>query len=578
MGKRNRSELLTSNLPQLQNLIKRDAASYRADFLTQWRHFEAACAVFQLAPAAPSAAFGEQLLFIAHVAPCYPAECAPYARAVVALLHAHHRTMCAALRKTMVQALILMRNRNMVSQTALLSLFFTLFRCNDKILRALLHTHIVNDIKNANAKAKNNKLNKTLQNFMYTMLKDTSDIAAKKSLEVMIELYKKNVWDDAKTVNVISEACFSTVPKLVAPALHFFLGSNDTQDDDDSDDEVTDLSSMRHANTVNKKTKSRKAQMEKALASIRRKERQKNRAEHFNFSALHLLNDPQGFAEHLFSRLKAVTKSNAFKFDLRLNIISLISRLIGVHKLLLLPFYDFLISYIKPHQRDVTLILAALAQSAHELIPPDSLDPLVRAIADNFIWSNCASEVITAGLNALRELCIRCPLAMPQDLLQSLIDDYKNHREKGPMNAARGLLGLFRDVNPAMLKKKDRGKGASVAKMFVSAAYGQVNVASGVDGADLLDLQNVVGLEDIPEEDEDEEAPLLVGADGEVEEEWESEDEEGEEVGDEEELEFEIDSDEIGSIDSDVESDKEEETESQSPAKKQKTNIATEKV
>ena len=30
----------------------------------------------------------------------------------------------------------------------------------------------------------------------------------------MIELYKKNIWNDAKTVNVISTACFSKVAKV----------------------------------------------------------------------------------------------------------------------------------------------------------------------------------------------------------------------------------------------------------------------------------------------------------------------------------------------------------------------------
>ena len=47
-----------------------------------------------------------------------------------------------------------------------------------------------------------------MQNFMFTMLKDSHKIAAKTSLDVMIELYRKNVWRDAKTVNVIATACF----------------------------------------------------------------------------------------------------------------------------------------------------------------------------------------------------------------------------------------------------------------------------------------------------------------------------------------------------------------------------------
>ena len=52
------------------------------------------------------------------------------------------------------------------------------------------------------------RLNTTMQNFMFTMLKDSNKIAAKTSLDVMIELYRKNVWRDAKTVNVIATACF----------------------------------------------------------------------------------------------------------------------------------------------------------------------------------------------------------------------------------------------------------------------------------------------------------------------------------------------------------------------------------
>ena len=31
----------------------------------------------------------------------------------------------------------------------------------------------------------------------------------------MIELYKKNIWNDAKTVNAIAGACFSKVNKVI---------------------------------------------------------------------------------------------------------------------------------------------------------------------------------------------------------------------------------------------------------------------------------------------------------------------------------------------------------------------------
>lgn len=33
-----------------------------------------------------------------------------------------------------------------------------------------------------------------LQNFMYTMLRDNNATAAKISLDVMVELYRRNIW------------------------------------------------------------------------------------------------------------------------------------------------------------------------------------------------------------------------------------------------------------------------------------------------------------------------------------------------------------------------------------------------
>lgn len=39
-----------------------------------------------------------------------------------------------------------------------------------------------------------------------------------------------------------------------------------------------------------------------------------------------------------------------------------VSRVVGVHRLILLNFYPFLQKYIRPHQHDVTHILAALIQ------------------------------------------------------------------------------------------------------------------------------------------------------------------------------------------------------------------------
>jgi protein SDA1 len=69
-----------------------------------------------------------------------------------------------------------------------------MFRIPDKKLREMLYKHIVNDITRINEKKRDEKVNRTLQNFMYTMLQDPAPLAAQKSMEVMIELFRKGIW------------------------------------------------------------------------------------------------------------------------------------------------------------------------------------------------------------------------------------------------------------------------------------------------------------------------------------------------------------------------------------------------
>jgi len=85
-----------------------------------------------------------------------------------------------------------------------MKLFFELLGCPDKILREMLKLHIITDIRNINLKNSNNKMNRAIQAFIHTMLFKASPIAAKIAIQIMIELYRKHVWNDAKTVNIIA--------------------------------------------------------------------------------------------------------------------------------------------------------------------------------------------------------------------------------------------------------------------------------------------------------------------------------------------------------------------------------------
>ena len=476
-----RSSFLSLNYPQLQNLIKRDPGSYKEEFIQQKNHFDSSLEIFRLKPDAEDDSFCDQVNFIGNVSSFYKSECEGFSNSLILLLDEHHLILNPRVRKTLVQVLILMRNRKLLASLDLLPLFFKLFRCADKQLRELLFIDIVNDIKNANTPSMNNKLNKVLQNFMYEMLKDNSSMAAKKSLQVMVELYRKNIWIDTKTVNVVAEACFSEDHKVSSIALNFFMGHNKEEEESDDEDGTEDLRSMQLSQKVAGKTRSKAAKLKKQKAYIRKKEN-KAAVEHHHFSALQLIHDPQGFVERMFAKLKKSTEG----FDYRILMMNVISRLISTHKIMFFNIYPFLFRYLQPHQKQVTLILAILAQCCHELIPPEEITPLIRKIADQFVSDHCASEVITVGINSIREICSRCPLAMEATLLQDLAI-YKTYKDKSVVMAARSLIALYREFNPELLHRKDRGKEASMGmKQFVPPVYGQI-ISHSIAGIEELE-------------------------------------------------------------------------------------------
>ncbi|CAD7085892.1 unnamed protein product [Hermetia illucens] len=475
---------LPDNLPQLQNLIKRDPDSYKDEFLQQYQHFLSTLEIFKFTPDEENKSLDELVTFIAQVAQCYPDECIQFPQLLVDLLKNHATTLIPAMRNSFCKALILLRNKNLIPALDLLELFFQLLRCPDKNLRTFLQNHIVTDIKNMNAKHKDMRLNSTLQNFMYSMLKDSNPKAAKMSVDIMIELYKKNIWNDAKTVNVIATVgCFSNVTKVMVASLKFFLGHDqeDANSSDEENDNEPDLKSAMMVNKVNKKTKKRQKQLESIKRQVVKASKKKSKAPAFNFSGIHLIHNPQGMAEGLFKQLQGSNE----RFEVKLMHLDVISRLIGIHELFLFGYYPYITRFIQPHQRQVTRILQFAAQASHELVPGDIIEPVLKTIANSFITERNASDVMAIGLNAVREICMRCPLAMGEDLLRDLAM-YKGYKEKSVMMAARSLITLYREQLPALLHKKDRGRPTEAQAELRRKNYGEIIAHDTIPGAEAL--------------------------------------------------------------------------------------------
>ena len=175
--------------------------------------------------------------------------------------------------------------------------------------------------------------------------------------------------------------------------------------------------------------------------------------------------------------------------------VQLLSRVMGVHKLCVLGFYTYIIKYMAHHQLQITLLLVSLAQSTHDLTPPDVLTPVVRKIAQEFVHPGVGPEVVAAGINAIREVCKRQPWCMEDDLLGDLIA-YRKSRDKGVVTASRGLLQLYREINPAMLTRRERGKEASMGMQAAAGGplpYGHSrDAAVDIEGLHVSDIIGIV--------------------------------------------------------------------------------------
>lgn len=449
------------NLPHLQNCIKKDPAAYEEEFQVQYRHYDSILQILMLNPAYFDKEFESLVTFLAHTVPCYKETRQEFPEQLINLLRNYSTGLHRDSRLACCKALMILRSRNFVPLQSLLPLFFDLSRCQDKILRSYIKQNIISDIRGMNKKSRNEKINKELQKFMYDKLSnEQQESSAKLSLDIMIELYKKDIWRNKDLVNQIALSCLSRSSKILVTSLQFFLGTDEDMDgeEDDKDDEESKMEKLGHlketlkANKFNKSTRKRQkilAKVKKTVKSIDMKEKNEN----INFSALYLVNDPQTFAEKLLSYVESTSE----RFEVKLMIVSLISRLIGAHELQVLNFYSYIAKYLTPHQTDVTKILQYAAQSAHKLVPTDELEPVVKAITYNFVTDRSSSEAITVGLNAIREICARNADVMNEDLLQDLAQ-YQKYKNKNVSSAAKSLIHLYRIKNPNMLSRKDRGR------------------------------------------------------------------------------------------------------------------------
>ncbi|XP_058115565.1 uncharacterized protein LOC131258331 [Magnolia sinica] len=498
------------SLPALQSKMKCDPEGYESELLLLYRHFDSSLHLFQqqssFNPSSISTSgvggdptiakdLGDMAMFLAHVTPFYPKHFGDFPKKIADLLSSAARSLPFSLRCHIAQALILLVNRKIVDVGETLALFMELQILGDRTLRKLAFSHVVHSIRRMNQRHRNEAKNRALQNILFAMLQEEDESRAKRSFIVLCDLHRRRVWFDDRTANAICTVCFHTSSRIMVAAISFLLGYERMEEAEDSEgssseDETTmqkpqvvlsreTVYKANHKGTLASKKK-KQAKLQRVIRSMKRQQRAslENSSSSY-YSPLTHLKDAQGFAEKLFSRLQTCNE----RFEVKMMILKVIARTIGLHRLILLNFYPFVQKYVQPHQRDVTNLLAAAVQACHDMVPPDAVEPLFRQIVNQFVHDRSRTEAIAVGLNVVREICLRMPLLMTEDLLQDLVL-YKKSHEKAVSTAARSLITLFREICPSLLVKKDRGRPTDPKAR--PKAFGEVIVSSDVAGVELL--------------------------------------------------------------------------------------------
>lgn len=504
----------------LQERCRKDPLSYEQEFISQRLHFDALLSSACLRPSDPSPRLAEVAGFMGSVAHCYPKHGSAVAPPIATFLTESGPAMDPHLRRSLVRLLGLMRAKGSADPNVIIPLFFRLLACNDKALRRMLHGHIVADIKKINTNGHSST--KSLQSFLFSMVEDPSQVLVKRSLHVLVDLFRKKIWNNAKCTNMIATACFHDAVPVAIIATKFILDSESKEEIDDSDDDSDDESRAmskrsrdgqkaadlwKTFNMTGKKSSKKKKKMERVISRLTTVKGpssanavSETNPGHPSFEAMMLLNDPQDFAERLFTDLQ--TKRKKESYEHRLIFINLLSRLVGTHQLILFNLYPFLQRYLQPAQPEVTRVLAYLTQACHEMVTPDVLHPILRGLADSFVSERSSPPSVAAGLNTIRAICSRVPLAIldkenedkaedeqEAPLLLDLVQ-YKSSKDKGIAMAARSLVGLYREVHPRLLHKRDRGRAGAEAVQKGDAPlakpFGEHMYATGVEGVELL--------------------------------------------------------------------------------------------
>lgn len=167
--------------------------------------------------------FGELLIFLARSVKFFPEILGWIPSAAMRLMEELGPSLHSYLRKKCAGSVMILRAKNILLPVPTITFLLKQMRLEDKELRSMIYKYLLNDIRRMNSHHQNNKINQQIRAFVSAYIPKHTDKTAQKSLKLLIELYKRNVWTDNRTVNIIAEACFAPSSRSRMMACHFLM-------------------------------------------------------------------------------------------------------------------------------------------------------------------------------------------------------------------------------------------------------------------------------------------------------------------------------------------------------------------
>ena len=467
-------ERLIKRLPEIQDRINRDSEAYKEEFHKILLLFKEQFEIILKYPNKSIKGFKELLMFFSHISNKFPEELNFIQKDLPKILSENYLIIPHEMRLAIVDSLSLLRKKELLTPMETLPLFFSLIKCQDKILRKKLTDCIISDLKKIKETKKNLDSIKKIQNFCETLLKDPNKKLSRKTLNILITLYQKKIWNDDRTVNLIAKCVSVNDIKMSSAACQFFLSEYNIDEPDTSSEEELDELKNKYkllGKSNNRKTKERKAKLKQLMKSIERKEKRHSKVIiNKDFMPIDRIKDPLSFSQELFKKANSYQRG---EFSHKLIVIRLLGRVLGRQRLLLENYYNFMLNFMKSDQKDIEIILASLIESCHNQIPPSELEPIINKLFDNFISENYPPQLVNLGLNTLREIIERCPYCIDKSQY-SIIQDLRFYKNKSVSNAARSIVNLCKEIDG----KFGKGNG--------EISFGDNNFDYGIEGIELL--------------------------------------------------------------------------------------------